>query len=217
MMCSSFFLTLLLLYFSLFVIDRLIFRWWSKKKIDPSTVPSISAKWSPQRRGRSRRPESISTCLPETTRRKKAKNDAHKYCWNFPPLTITGEKLPFNLRKKYFLRTPKVTLHYKEFITENKEQFTIHDDEFSFYHFLKHNFRWNFSVMTTILLFHASSYSSDPFHSPSQHMKTENTAVYLIGITITILILSASWDWSFYIYNNTTFFSQCLHIITMDY
>ncbi len=26
-------------------------------------------------------------------------------------------------------------LHYKEFITENKEQFTIHDDEFSFYHF----------------------------------------------------------------------------------
>ncbi len=68
---------------------------------------------------------------------------------------------------------PHLTLHYKEFITENKisSQSIL---RFFILSFFKHNYTCSFSMMTAILLFHASSNSSDPFHSPSQHMKNRD-------------------------------------------
>ncbi len=83
-----------------------------------------------------------------------------------------------------------ITLHYKEFITENKinSQSII---RFFILSFFKHNYISSFSMMTAILLFHASSNSSDPFHSPSQHMKNR-----IHGSIFDKKYLSHPWIWT---------------------
>jgi hypothetical protein len=64
------------------------------------------------------------------------------------------------------------------YITRNllPKTISVHNPyyDFSFYHFLNTINICSFSMMTAILLFHASSNSSDPFHSPSQYMKNRN-------------------------------------------
>ncbi len=91
----------------------------------------------------------------------------HRRCKDASGITTNGNK-------KYFF-FPKIssetTLHYKEFIAENQYQLTIHNYVIHFFFLLNTIFRCNFSMLTTILPFHDSSKSSDPFRPPFQHMK----------------------------------------------
>ncbi len=146
-------------------------------------------------------------------------------CNPFSPLP-PGQFYAFGLRDKSFLLISWMTyreekmLHYitRNFLPKINNQFTIHDNDFSFFTiFIKHNFPLQvFPWWPPFFCF--TPLHNLQIHSIRRHStwKTEYTAVYLIYITMTILKLSASWDWSCYILHYYNIFTQCLHILSMD-